>query len=102
MGSVPVCRSSIVILPEFTELFLILRHVHQNGLVMRSKDERIFSDLRKLARAFDNEKGFSDTDINKAKAIATDLYLKHSSREVTLSAEEFKMVVNILQFSLSD
>lgn len=68
-------------------------------VVMQEKDElRIIPILRRLALALDQEKGYSGSDLEKAKALATKLYVMHTNRELTLNSNDFQVVLDILEF----
>jgi len=60
--------------------------------------DKIIKVLRKLAKIMASDSGYSESDILKARTLAAKLYVMHSNREITLNAEHFNLVLDIIQF----
>jgi hypothetical protein len=57
--------------------------------------------LRRLAMIMASDRGHSPADIQKAKTLATRLYVMHTNREINLEEEEFHLLLDIIQFDPS-
>ena len=60
--------------------------------------EKVFPILRKLLIAINHERGFTAADIEQAKLLASKIYVMHTNREVSLEIDEFKLIIDLLQF----
>jgi len=54
--------------------------------------------LRELGKIVASDSGHSEKEINKAKSLAAKLYIMHTRRDISLSSEEFNIVLDIIQF----